>query len=57
MYCMQPISKANTLSVLENHLQQGAQGVRMCETPLAYDGYHGKEWVNPFWRNLQIAIL
>lgn len=54
---MQPLSKANILSVSENHLQQGAQGVRMCETPLAYDGYHGKEWVNPFWRNLQIAIL
>ena len=48
---------ANVMSVSKTHLQQGARGGRRCETPLAYDDYHGTEWVNPFWRSLQIAEI
>lgn len=41
--------------VRNNHLQQGAQGEKRCETPRAYDDCHGTASVNPFWRNLKIA--
>lgn len=42
---------------LKQHLQQGAQGGRRYETPPAYGDYHGRELVNPFWRNLEITAL
>jgi len=35
------------------HLQQGAQGGRRFETPLAYGDFHEREWAIPFWRNLK----